>query len=74
MKKEDTAKQSLNEVEALYYISGSDHDASQKKIKALCHPGLAIPLVGLLLLAALPFGASIKQSFPRAKFSHRGKT
>lgn len=35
------------------------------------HP--EVPLVGLMLLVSLPFGASIKQSVPRVKLSHRGK-
>uniref|UniRef100_A0A7N6BDZ1 Sema domain, immunoglobulin domain (Ig), short basic domain, secreted, (semaphorin) 3D n=1 Tax=Anabas testudineus TaxID=64144 RepID=A0A7N6BDZ1_ANATE len=69
MRKEDSGKQSLNEVGALYFMSGGNHDASGKRIKVLSHPG--VPLVGLLLLATLPFGATIKQSFPRVKLSHR---
>lgn len=72
MKEEDSNNQSLSEVGALYFMSGSKYDAIGKRIRLLSHPGF--PLVGLLLFATLPIGASIKQSFPRVKLSHRGKT
>lgn len=71
MKTEDSVNQSLNEVGALHCMSGSNYGGKGKRIKVLSHPG--VPLVGLMLLATLPFGASIKQSVPRVKLSHKGK-
>ncbi|XP_070763846.1 semaphorin-3D isoform X1 [Enoplosus armatus] len=69
MKTEDSVSQSLNDAGALHCMSGSNYGGKGKKIKVLSHPG--VPLVGLMLLATLPFGASIKQSVPRVKLSHR---
>lgn len=71
MKKESSGDLSPNEAGALYCMSGSNYVSKGKRIKVLYHPG--VPLVGLMLLAILPFGASIKQSLPRVKLSHRGK-
>lgn len=71
MKTEDSLNQSLNEVGAPRCTSGSNYGARGKRIKALSRPPL--PLLGLMLLVALPFGASIKQSVPRVKLSHGGK-
>lgn len=71
MKKQDSDNQSVNEVGTRYILPGSNYDASGKRITVLSHPG--VQLVGLLLLATLPFGSSIKQSVPRVKLSHRGK-
>lgn len=71
MKTEDSVNQNLNEAGALHCMSGSNYGGKGKRIKVLSHPG--VPLVGLMLLATLPFGASIKQSVPRVKLSHRGK-
>ncbi|KAA8590188.1 hypothetical protein FQN60_014122 [Etheostoma spectabile] len=67
MKKGDSGYQSRNEVGALHCMSGSNYEGKGKRIKVASHP---IPLVGLILLATLPFGASIKQSVPRVKLSH----
>lgn len=72
MKTEDSVHQSLNELGNLPSISGSDYGSKGKRIAVLSNPG--VPLVGLMLLATLPFGASIKQSVPRVKLSHRGKS
>lgn len=71
MKRGDTGNQSLSDVGALHCMSGSNYGGKGKRIKALSHPG--VPLVGLMLLATLPFGASIKQTVPRVKLNHRGK-
>lgn len=71
MKRGDSSNQSLDEVGALRCMSGSNYGSKGKRIKLLSHPG--VPLVGLMLLAILPFGASIKQTVPRVKLSHRGK-
>lgn len=71
MKTEDSVNQSLNEVGAPQCMSGSNYGAKGRRIKVLSLPG--VPLLGLMLLATLPFGASIKQSVPRVKLSHRGK-
>lgn len=72
MKTEDSVNQSLNKVGTLPSISGSDYGSKGKRIAVLSN--LGVPLVGLMLLATLPFGASIKQSVPRVKLSHRGKS
>ncbi|KAG7216112.1 hypothetical protein INR49_007864, partial [Caranx melampygus] len=69
MKKEGSDNQSMNEVGALFCTSGSNYHGRGKSIKVLSRPGL--PLLGLMFLATLPFGASIKQSVPRVKLSHR---
>ncbi|XP_075945995.1 semaphorin-3D [Anarhichas minor] len=69
MKKGDSGNQSLDEVGALQCMSGSNYGSKGKRIKVLSHPG--VPLVGLMLLATLPFGASIKQTVPRVKLSQR---
>ncbi|XP_068169098.1 semaphorin-3D isoform X2 [Antennarius striatus] len=66
---EGSVNQSLNEIDALRCMSGSNYGGKGKRNKTLFHPG--VPLVGLMLLATLPFGASIKQSVPRVKLSHR---
>lgn len=69
MKKEDCSNQSLNKVGALFCLSGSNYGGKGKRIMVMSHPG--VPLVGLILLATLSFGACIKQSVPRVKLSHR---
>lgn len=51
--------------------SASNYGCKEKRIKVPSHP--EVPLVGLMLLVVLPFGASVKQSVPRVKLSHRGK-
>ena len=71
MKTEGSVNQSVNEAGALRCVPGSNYGSAGKRIKVRAHPG--VPLVGLMLLATLPFGASIKQSVPRVKLSHRGK-
>ncbi|KAM8892038.1 semaphorin-3D isoform 2-T2 [Spinachia spinachia] len=67
MTKGDPGNQSLDEVWPLRCMSGSNYGSKGKRIKVLSHPG--VPLVGLMLLATLPFGASIKQTVPRVKLS-----
>uniref|UniRef100_A0AAQ4R5N9 Sema domain, immunoglobulin domain (Ig), short basic domain, secreted, (semaphorin) 3D n=1 Tax=Gasterosteus aculeatus aculeatus TaxID=481459 RepID=A0AAQ4R5N9_GASAC len=67
MKTGDCGNQSLGEVWPLHCVSGSNYGSKGKRIKVLSHLGL--PLVGLMLLATLPFGASIKQTVPRVKLS-----
>ncbi|XP_063337219.1 semaphorin-3D [Pelmatolapia mariae] len=69
MKKEDSGNQSWNEVGAMFCLSGSNYGGKGKKFMALFHP--EVTLFGLILLAILPVGASIKQSVPRVKLSHR---
>lgn len=71
MKKEDSSNQTWNEVGAMFCLSGSNYGGKGKKFMALFHPEGT--LFGLILLAILPVGASIKQSVPRVKLSHRGK-
>lgn len=71
MKTEDSVNQSLNEVGAPQCMSGSNYGEKGRRIKVLSLSW--VPLLGLMLLATLPFGASIKQSVPRVKLSHRGK-
>ena len=71
MKKMDSGNQSINEVGARFCMYGSNYDDKRKRIKVLFHPG--VQLVGLMFLASLPFGESIRQSVPRVKLSHRGK-
>lgn len=71
MKTEDSLNQSLNDAGAPRRTSGSNYGARGKRIKALSRP--PVPLLGLMLLLALPLGASIKQSVARVKLSHRGK-
>lgn len=71
MKTEGSVNQSVNDAGALRCVPGSNYGSAGKRIKVRAHPG--VPLVGLMLLATLPFGASIKQSVPRVKLSHRGK-
>uniref|UniRef100_A0A3Q3GDD6 Semaphorin-3D-like n=1 Tax=Labrus bergylta TaxID=56723 RepID=A0A3Q3GDD6_9LABR len=56
----------LNDVGAPRCASGSNHGRKGKRTTALLsHAG--VPLVGLMLLATLPFVASIQQSVPRVK-------
>ncbi|XP_031593120.1 semaphorin-3D [Oreochromis aureus] len=69
MKKEDSGNQSWNEVGAMFCLSGSNYGGKGKRFMALFHPG--VTLFGLILLAILPVGASIKQSVPRVKLSHK---
>lgn len=69
MKKEDSGNQTWNEVGAMFCLSGSNYGGKGKKFMALFHP--EVTLFGLILLAILPVGASIKQSVPRVKLSHR---
>ncbi|XP_010780644.1 semaphorin-3D-like [Notothenia coriiceps] len=69
MKKGDFVNQSWNEVGALHCMSGSNYGSKMKRIKVLSHPGFT--LVGLMLLATLPFGASIKQTVPRVKLNYK---
>lgn len=69
MKTEDFANHS--EVWTPRCRSASNYGCKGKRIKVPSHP--EVPLVGLMLLVALPFGASVKQSVPRVKLSHRGK-
>lgn len=71
MKKGDVVNQSWNEVGVLHCMSGSNYGSKMKRIKVLSHPGFT--LVGLMLLATLPFGASIKQTVPRVKLNYKGK-
>ncbi|XP_061917156.1 semaphorin-3D-like isoform X1 [Entelurus aequoreus] len=49
--------------------SGGNYGGNDRRIKVPSHPG--VPFVGLMLLAIIPFGASIKQSVPRVKLSQR---
>uniref|UniRef100_A0A3Q4B0R2 Sema domain, immunoglobulin domain (Ig), short basic domain, secreted, (semaphorin) 3D n=1 Tax=Mola mola TaxID=94237 RepID=A0A3Q4B0R2_MOLML len=69
MKTEDSVNQSLNEVRAVRCTSGSNYAGKGKRMKALSCSGVL--LVELMLLATVPFGASIKQSVPRVKLSHK---
>lgn len=71
MKMEDSLYQSRNAAEAPWRTSGSNYGVSGGRIKAASRP--PVPLLGLMLLLALPRAASIKQSVPRVKLSHRGK-
>lgn len=58
-------------VRAQRCMSAGNYGGKGKRIQVPSHPG--VPFVGLILLVALPFAASIKQSVPRVKLSHRGK-
>ncbi|XP_040927222.1 semaphorin-3D isoform X2 [Betta splendens] len=69
MKTEGSNDQSPDEAGALLFTSRHSRDAIRKTVRLSSPPGLT--LVGFLLLATLPFGASIKQSLPRVKLSHR---
>ncbi|KAM6937697.1 semaphorin-3D [Xenentodon cancila] len=69
MKTEVFGNQSPNTAGAALSVSGSNYSVKGKRTSALSHPW--VPLVGLILLATFPFGASIKQSVPRVKLSHR---
>lgn len=69
MKTEDFASRS--KVRTLRCMSASNYGGKGKRIKVPSPPGA--PLVGLMLLVALPFGAGFKQSVPRVKLDHRGK-
>ncbi|XP_077451837.1 semaphorin-3D [Stigmatopora argus] len=66
MTKEGSRRPSPNEDGAPRCVSGSNYGGG---IRTLSHPG--VPLVGLMLLAVIPFGVSIKQSVPRVKLSQR---
>lgn len=72
MKTEDSLNQSRSGAEAPRRTSGSNYGAGGRRITAASRP--PVPLLGLMLLLALPLGASIKQSVPRVKLSHRGKS
>nr|XP_057930705.1 semaphorin-3D isoform X1 [Doryrhamphus excisus] len=50
-------------------MSSSNYGRKDRRIKTLSYPG--VPFLGLMLLAIIPFGASIKQSVPRVKLSQR---
>lgn len=69
---EDSVNQGPSEAGALPRVSGSDYGGKGRGNKTPSRPGVL--LVGLMLLVTLPFGASIKQSVPRVKLSHRGKS
>lgn len=60
-----------SKVRTLPCMSASNYGGKGKRIKVPSPPGL--PLVGLMLLVALPFGAGVKKSVPRVKLDHRGK-
>ncbi|CAG5958105.1 unnamed protein product, partial [Menidia menidia] len=69
MKTEVSHNQSLKKSRLLLCLSSSNYGSKGKRTSVISHPG--VPLVGLILLATFPFGASIKQSVPRVKLSHR---
>ncbi|XP_061577955.1 semaphorin-3D isoform X2 [Cololabis saira] len=69
MKTDVSGNQSPNIAGASHSVSGSNYSVKGKRTSALSHPW--VPLAGLILLATFPFGASIKQSVPRVKLSHR---
>ncbi|XP_013858908.1 semaphorin-3D isoform X3 [Austrofundulus limnaeus] len=69
MKKEDAGNQRWNRAGVLVRLSGSDYSSKRRRTWVQSHP--LVPLVGLILLACLPFGASIKQSVPRVKLSYK---
>ncbi|CAG13034.1 unnamed protein product [Tetraodon nigroviridis] len=69
MKKEDIANRS--EIQTQRCKSASNYGCKKKRIKVPSYP--EVTLVGLMLLVTLPIGASVKQSVPRVKISHRGK-
>uniref|UniRef100_A0A3Q3B396 Sema domain, immunoglobulin domain (Ig), short basic domain, secreted, (semaphorin) 3D n=1 Tax=Kryptolebias marmoratus TaxID=37003 RepID=A0A3Q3B396_KRYMA len=69
MKTEDSGNQSWNRAGLLFCLSGSNYGCKGRRTLVLSHP--VVPLVGLILLASLPFGASIKQSVPRVKLTYR---
>eukprot|EP00066_Takifugu_rubripes_P004094 XP_003967200.1 PREDICTED: semaphorin-3D [Takifugu rubripes] len=60
---------SHSRVRTLRCMSASNYGGKGKRIKVPSPPGA--PLVGLMLLVALPFGAGFKQSVPRVKLDHR---
>ncbi|XP_075998492.1 semaphorin-3D isoform X2 [Genypterus blacodes] len=69
MKKDGSGTQSPDEAGATSCVSRSNYGCEGKTIKVLsCR---LVLLVGLMLLAFLPGGATIKQSVPRVKLSHK---
>nr|XP_015820115.2 semaphorin-3D isoform X1 [Nothobranchius furzeri] len=69
MKTEESGNQSWKRAGDLFCLPGSDYDGKGRRTLVLSHP--VVSLVGLILLASLPFGASIKQSVPRVKLSYK---
>ncbi|MEQ2283284.1 Semaphorin-3D, partial [Ameca splendens] len=65
----DSASQSQNKAWALFCLLGCNYGREGRRTLVLIYP--VFPFVGLILLASLPFGASIKQSVPRVKLSYR---
>ncbi|KAM4553782.1 semaphorin-3D [Fundulus diaphanus] len=65
----DSGSQSQNKACGLFCLPGCNYGREARRTFVLFHP--VIPFVGLILLATLPFGASIKQSVPRVKLNHR---
>uniref|UniRef100_A0A3P9I3Y0 Sema domain, immunoglobulin domain (Ig), short basic domain, secreted, (semaphorin) 3D n=1 Tax=Oryzias latipes TaxID=8090 RepID=A0A3P9I3Y0_ORYLA len=62
------SKQSPNAGDQLF-LSGRKCSIKGTRNWVLSHPG--VPLVGLIFLVTFPFGAGIKQTVPRVKFSHK---
>ncbi|XP_037539412.1 semaphorin-3D [Nematolebias whitei] len=69
MKTEEPGNQRWMTAGVLFYLSGSICSGKGRRTLFLSHP--VVPLMGLVLLACLPFGASIKQSVPRVKLSYK---
>lgn len=71
MKTEDAGNQRWTRTGVLFRLSGSNYSRKGRRTWVQSHS--LVTLVGLILLAILPFGASIKQSVPRVKLSYKGK-
>ncbi|KAM9377037.1 semaphorin-3D isoform 1-T2 [Pholidichthys leucotaenia] len=69
MKNKDSGNQGRSDIGAPFRLSGGDYGRKEARTVPLSHPGVTFVL--LITLATLPFGASIRQSIPRVKLSHR---
>ncbi|XP_032406017.1 semaphorin-3D [Xiphophorus hellerii] len=69
MATEDSGSKRKNKAWTLFCLPVSNYDREGRRTFVLFHP--LVLFVGLILLASLPFGASIKQSVPRVKLSYR---
>lgn len=71
MATEDSGSKRKNKAWTLFCLPVSNYGREGRRTFVLFHP--LVLFVGLILLASLPFGASIKQSVPRVKLSYRGR-
>uniref|UniRef100_A0A3B5MU05 Sema domain, immunoglobulin domain (Ig), short basic domain, secreted, (semaphorin) 3D n=1 Tax=Xiphophorus couchianus TaxID=32473 RepID=A0A3B5MU05_9TELE len=69
MATEDSGSKRKNKAWTPFCLPVSNYGREGRRTFVLFHP--LVLFVGLILLASLPFGASIKQSVPRVKLSYR---